>query len=206
MELKQIPVAQKYDLLADAYDQTPSEYLSCWQDDTYRRSMGIVVGKKILEVGCGTGRYLATLAEDGADVVGLDISERMTAIASSRGLPVLNIDIMDLTLTDEFDLVISSLMFNYIKDKERALGVIKKALKPAGILLITVDNQVADVAVPYNDSAVVAAYHPASESEYTSYLKGAGFVDVRSRILECELEPGANKQVAGFEFFGRGAA
>jgi ubiquinone/menaquinone biosynthesis C-methylase UbiE len=36
-----------------------------------------VEDKKILEIACGTGRFTAMLAERGADIVGLDISEPM---------------------------------------------------------------------------------------------------------------------------------
>lgn len=34
-------------------------------------------GKRILEIACGTGRFTAMLAAEGADIVGLDISEAM---------------------------------------------------------------------------------------------------------------------------------
>jgi ubiquinone/menaquinone biosynthesis C-methylase UbiE len=36
-----------------------------------------VEGKRVLEIACGTGRFTVTLAERGADVVGLDISRAM---------------------------------------------------------------------------------------------------------------------------------
>ena len=40
-------------------------------------AIGPVDGKRILEIACGTGRFTVTLAERGADVVGLDISGPM---------------------------------------------------------------------------------------------------------------------------------
>ena len=36
-----------------------------------------VEGKRILEIACGTGRFTAMLAEEGADIVGIDISTPM---------------------------------------------------------------------------------------------------------------------------------
>ncbi|MDX1745567.1 MAG: class I SAM-dependent methyltransferase, partial [Halobacteriales archaeon] len=42
-------------------------------------AMGPVEGKRLLEIACGTGRFSVMLAERGADVVGLDISEAMIA-------------------------------------------------------------------------------------------------------------------------------
>jgi ubiquinone/menaquinone biosynthesis C-methylase UbiE len=40
-------------------------------------AIGPVEGSTVLEIACGTGRFTAMLAERGADVVGLDISEAM---------------------------------------------------------------------------------------------------------------------------------
>jgi SAM-dependent methyltransferase len=40
-------------------------------------ALGPVEGKEILEIACGTGRFTVMLAERGADIVGLDISEAM---------------------------------------------------------------------------------------------------------------------------------
>ena len=40
-------------------------------------AVGPVEDKEILEIACGTGRFTVMLAERGADIVGLDISEQM---------------------------------------------------------------------------------------------------------------------------------
>jgi SAM-dependent methyltransferase len=40
-------------------------------------ALGPVDGREVLEIACGTGRFTVTLAERGADIVGLDISEPM---------------------------------------------------------------------------------------------------------------------------------
>jgi len=40
-------------------------------------AVGPVDGKRVLEVACGTGRFTTMLADQGADIVGLDISREM---------------------------------------------------------------------------------------------------------------------------------
>jgi ubiquinone/menaquinone biosynthesis C-methylase UbiE len=40
-------------------------------------ALGPLEGKRVLEIACGTGRFTVMLAERGADIVGLDISEAM---------------------------------------------------------------------------------------------------------------------------------
>lgn len=46
---------------------------------------GDLVGRRVLDVGCGTGRLLAALAERGARVWGIDPSPDMVAAARERG-------------------------------------------------------------------------------------------------------------------------
>ena len=47
-----------------------------------RDSVGPIDGKRILDIGCGSGALAATLSSEGAKVVGIDIEE--TAIESAR--------------------------------------------------------------------------------------------------------------------------
>lgn len=46
--------------------------------------LGNLEGKKILDVGCGSGRYSIELAKKGATVVGVDFSDEMLAMARQR--------------------------------------------------------------------------------------------------------------------------
>ena len=41
------------------------------------RALAPLEDKRILEIACGTGRFTATLAQEGADIIGIDISEAM---------------------------------------------------------------------------------------------------------------------------------
>ena len=46
--------------------------------------LGDVSGKRLLDIGCGSGRYAVALAERGAEVVGVDISRGMLVLARRR--------------------------------------------------------------------------------------------------------------------------
>ena len=48
---------------------------------------GDLAGRRVLDVGCGTGSFAAALAERDAEVWGVDASEKMLAQAWARGLP-----------------------------------------------------------------------------------------------------------------------
>lgn len=69
-------VAELYDRVRPSY---PRELIDALLVDRPRRA---------LDVGCGTGIVAALLAERGCDVLGVEVDERMAAVARSRGLAV----------------------------------------------------------------------------------------------------------------------
>jgi ubiquinone/menaquinone biosynthesis C-methylase UbiE len=71
------PLAARYDALRPADDN--------WQEVAEAIVVeGDLAGRRVLDVGCGTGRLAATLAERGAKVWGVDPSEEMLAEARER--------------------------------------------------------------------------------------------------------------------------
>src|SRR5437588_5896728 len=80
-----------------------------------------VVGKRVLDAGCGPGAYAAWLVKQGAEVVGFDASPRMVRLAEQRlqgrahivqaalGQP------LDFLETASFDLLNSALVLDYGK-------------------------------------------------------------------------------------------
>ncbi|MBD3210782.1 methyltransferase domain-containing protein [Candidatus Micrarchaeota archaeon] len=103
---------------------------------------------KVLEVGCGTGRILLHLLEEGIDAQGLDSSPEMLAVlkekAEKKGLEprVSCADMLDFSLDDRFQLIILPYRtFLHLKNKsdmEKALLNLKKHLEPGGRLILHV--------------------------------------------------------------------
>ncbi|MFH1733880.1 MAG: class I SAM-dependent methyltransferase, partial [bacterium] len=82
-------------------------------------------GKRILDVGCGTGRFCLPLAQQGAaQVIGIDFAENMIAEAQrlSRAANLDRVcqfqccDILDYQDDTKFDHVLAIGLFDYIKD------------------------------------------------------------------------------------------
>jgi malonyl-CoA O-methyltransferase len=92
-------------------------------------------GRRVLDLACGSGRYLSILGERGATtVLGMDNSLPMLRHASARSLAcadLLALPIADATL----DLIVCGLALGHVRDLSRAIGEIGRVLKPGGVVL-----------------------------------------------------------------------
>jgi 2-polyprenyl-3-methyl-5-hydroxy-6-metoxy-1,4-benzoquinol methylase len=55
-----------------------------WTLERTLAELGELHGTQVLDIGCGSGRYAVALAERGADVLGVDLSPAMLALARER--------------------------------------------------------------------------------------------------------------------------
>ena len=107
--------------------------------------------KKVLDLGCGSGRHVVYLAEHGFEVYGIDIAEAGIQIAQDwLRRNDLNADFKIGNLFRElpykdgfFDAVISIQVLHHarIKDVRDAIKEIERVLKPEGLVFITVPGR-----------------------------------------------------------------
>ena len=98
-------------------------------------------GAHVLDVGCGTGRWVRRLEEHGLSVVGIDQSFHMLHLARERGTlsPMLSVEAQNLPFRDEsFDCVSAVTVIQHIPPQEqgRALSEMVRVLRPGGYLLL----------------------------------------------------------------------
>lgn len=95
------------------------------------RAVGPVEGKRILDMGCGSGRYCVELAaRGGAEVVGVDLAPGMLTIAgrlaAERGVEArcrfVRTDILDYAPAEPFDDAVAMGFFDYAPDPRRVLS------------------------------------------------------------------------------------
>lgn len=99
--------------------------LSLIQDEDF-------AGKRVLDVGCGTGWFGALLQDRGARVIGSDISDTLLREAARR-IPVVRASAYRLPFPDEsFDCAISFMVLHVLETPEQALREVSRALAPAG--------------------------------------------------------------------------
>lgn len=136
-----------YDHFPD-YDEEPYVQNTMDEVDFVERQIDNNGSKRILDVGCGTGRHSLELARRGYDVVGVDLSAHMVAqgraIARAEGLDVtLTVgDARALPYESCFDVVLMlceggfSLMETDEMDR-LILQNVGRALRPGGKLIMT---------------------------------------------------------------------
>ncbi len=91
-------------------------------------------GERILDLGCGTGHLSHRIASAGAEVIAIDSSPAMIERARESYLHLRfeAADATDFHFSEPFDAVFSNAVLHWIKEPERAIACIWRALKPGG--------------------------------------------------------------------------
>ncbi len=98
-------------------------------------------GKRVLDLGCGTGeRCIDYLKRGATSVTGIDISEKMLAVAKSENkdpcITYLKMPMEDIgDLEGEFDVAISSLALHYVEDFSGVVKNVNRLLCDGGIFI-----------------------------------------------------------------------
>ena len=147
------PIAlDAYEMLAESYaaliDTKPHN--AYYERPSTLSLLPAIEGKRVLDAGCGPGVYAEWLAEHGADVVALDVSPKMVQLAKERlgaKARVLQADLgqpLDLLADASFDLVLSALALDYIRDWTRVFREFYRLLRQPGHLVFSVGHPLAD--------------------------------------------------------------
>jgi len=145
-------------------------------------------GEYILDLGCGTGHLTRSIADAGADVVGIDSSAEMIQQAK-RLFPDLDFRVHSATefVSDKpFDAVFSNAVLHWVHEKEKAIDCVYLNLKKNGRFVLEMGGKrcvegiiqafrKALVAHGYNEPAEKQLWYFPSLSEYTSLLEKRGF-------------------------------
>jgi len=155
--------------------------------------LGDVVGRTVVDVGCGGGRAVAELAERGARAVGVDLDPAMIAVARER-CPAGDFhigDVCDLPLeTGSVSGYRADKVLHLLDDPARALAEARRVLAPGGravLLGSDWDTIVVDSDDPATTRRLVHAKadsfpSPRAARGHRNLLLDAGFTDPVSEV------------------------
>lgn len=106
-------------------------------------------GDAVLDMGCGPGLFSLLAARRGAQVLGIDGSERMIALcresAAESGMGNLAFDVADIAALDDraarsLDVILCSSVLEYIPDLDQQLARFARLVRPGGTLIVSMPN------------------------------------------------------------------
>jgi ubiquinone/menaquinone biosynthesis C-methylase UbiE len=134
-----------YTTIADDFDRLMNAY------DVQRRVEVVfdellpedIVGKRVLDVGCGTGWFSRRARERGAIVTSLDVGESLLrqTLQKAEVLPTVG-DAHSLPFGDRsFDIVVSSEVIEHTANPGRVVAEMGRVLCDGGVLVLTCPNK-----------------------------------------------------------------
>ena len=178
-----------YSEIAEVYDRArpgDSPHLEWWFERIAEVGQ-LGPGRRLIDLGCGTGRWTIPLAEGtGCETVGVDSSPEMLAKAREKDRDGLvtwlegDVEYLDIVEPESFDCAFMSLMMHHVYDHQTTFRGVYRILRPGGVFLIrqgTLEQILNDV---------THRFFPETVS-----------VDLARTPLRCQIEGGLEK--AGFE-------
>jgi 2-polyprenyl-3-methyl-5-hydroxy-6-metoxy-1,4-benzoquinol methylase len=152
--------------------------------------------KKVLEIGCATGQVTRRLAENGCEVVGIELSEESARVAQRYCKSVIVADVTkinNLEYLKYFDFI---LFMDVLEHLESPLDILKKlkiCLKDGGLVVVSVPN-IANWVIRWNLLWGNFEYAPRgildethlrffNEKSARKLLEDAGFEIIKSDII-----------------------
>lgn len=130
-----LEVGDGYARWAPTYPREPANEMMRLDQREVLRLLPEVTGRSVLDVGCGTGRYLQLLTERGAArVVGLDPEPAMLARAGCGALARASLPALPVR-SGAFDAVVCALVVGHLPDLPAAIRELARVLRPGGVLV-----------------------------------------------------------------------
>lgn len=136
-----LPVAEGYNRWALTYDSVPNPLLAC-EERHLLPLLGDVSNKHVLDLACGTGRWLTKLmAQNPVSGVGIDCSRAMLQVAREKRAIAHRLvggvcEVLPFRAAS-FDLVICSFALGHVRDLSAAVGELARVTRPGADVFVS---------------------------------------------------------------------
>jgi len=187
-----------FDAVAGSYDQWYESAAGRTYDRLEKRAVermlpSSIDGRRLLEVGCGTGHWSQFLAERGFLVTGVDLSSGMIREACAKTMPEVDFLVADavaLPFGDgEFDVAVAITVLEFVADPRGAMKEIVRCVRRGGVLVVGVLNRWSVLGIwrRLRPSELFASAAFFSGSQFRGLLAGAGEVTVKAAAFALPL-------------------
>jgi len=145
---------QLYNKQFEEYSKKQTEYkvIRDLRKKVYK-ILGNIKNKKVLFAGCGDGLECLPAVKKGAEVIGIDLSEKAIELAK-KNCPKAEFYVMDFEKTKfkpkSFDIIVSILAVMYKKNLDSVLREFRRILKDDGFIFLVVPHPVRKM-IKYNN-------------------------------------------------------
>ena len=170
---------------------------------TLKALKGLISGRRILEVGCGTGGFLRVAKDQGWIVSGIDTSSENIRKAKAFGLDVEIADIFQYSTDERFDVVVLWDVVEHFQTPSVLIEQCKKLLRDGGMLVLATPHDpniltymafflkyisFSRVIFPLKQLYVIEHTSYFSEKTLTSFLVNNGFNVVKCWKTSTDLK------------------
>jgi len=157
-----------------------------------RQAQG-VEGKRILDVGCGGGILAEALAQQGAQVTGIDMAELSLKVARLHlHESALEIDYQLSTVeafaenhVAQFDIVTCLEMLEHVPDPASVISSAARLLKPGGVLFLsTINRNPKAFALAILGAEYILGMLPRGTHEYKKFIKPS---EIAAQLRTCDM-------------------
>ena len=187
---------EKFEVLAHRWWDRDSEFKPLHDINPLRlhyidQNSGGILGKKVIDIGCGGGILSESMAVSGAEVTGIDMGEAPLSVAELHSLETgVDIDYQQVTAEDiadqqagQYDIVTCMEMLEHVPSPSSVIAACSKLVKPGGHIFFSTINR--------NPKAFVLAIVGA---EYILNMLPKGTHEYAKFIRPSELEAWARHQ------------
>jgi SAM-dependent methyltransferase len=207
-----------FNITDTAYDNFMGRY-SVRLAPVFADFAGIEQGRRVLDVGAGTGALTSELGRRGADVAAADPSPPFVAALERRlpGLDVKAAPAEELPWPDEsFDAALAQLVVTFMNDAPAGIAEMRRVVRPGCVVAVCMWDRTGMemlAAVHRTQATVPGAAGPTeartlyrTREEIEGLFAGDGFAGVETELLEVESEYAGYDELWGTLVDGAGPA